>query len=84
MQYGEDGQRARALLIYVKSCKPGVLPTALQHFAETHAAFPHTPTTDQFFTETDFESYREIGRILGGNAAPQVAGALDPLPQPGA
>ncbi len=33
----------------------------VRNFATTHPAFPHDPTSDQFFDEARFESYRTLG-----------------------
>jgi hypothetical protein len=31
------------------------------NYGRAHAAFPHEPTSDQFFSESQFESYRQLG-----------------------
>ena len=36
------------------------------HYATEHAAFPHESTADQFFSESQFESYRRLGHFLAG------------------
>jgi hypothetical protein len=36
-------------------------PTDVRRYAAEHAAFPHEPTSDQFFDESQFESYRALG-----------------------
>jgi hypothetical protein len=41
--------------------------------------FPHQPTSDQFFDESQFESYRKLGehivqRVVSGAAEPTDAG----------
>ena len=33
----------------------------VQNYAEAHADFPHQTTADQFFSESQFESYRMLG-----------------------
>jgi hypothetical protein len=30
-----------------------------------HPEFPHEPITDQWFTEAQFESYRQLGYLIG-------------------
>jgi len=32
-------------------------------FSRSHASFPHETTADQFFSESQFESYRALGRF---------------------
>jgi hypothetical protein len=48
-------------LIYLKSSLTGTLPDDVQGYAQTHSAFPHQSTADQFFDEAQFESYRCLG-----------------------
>jgi len=55
----EDGQ-----LIYIK---PGIyksehFPWDVYNYAQESRNFPHEPTSDQFFSESQFESYRALGR----------------------
>jgi hypothetical protein len=73
--YAEDGNTRPAKLIYIKACKAAILTPALQEFAASHKDFPHTPTADQFFQESTFESYRELGRLLGLLACPHIGSA---------
>ena len=35
-------------------------------YRAAHPDFPHEPTSDQFFSETQFESYRALGEQIGG------------------
>jgi len=53
---GVDGH-----LIYLKPCFYGSEPVDVLNYALAHAAFPHEPTSDQFFSESQFESYRQLG-----------------------
>jgi len=48
-------------LIYIKPSMTGDEPGDIQHYARQHASFPHQPTLDQFFSESQFESYRQLG-----------------------
>ncbi len=52
----EDG-----LLIYLKPSLSGDEPADIQHYASQDCTFPHQSTTDQFFDEAQFESYRRLG-----------------------
>jgi Patatin-like phospholipase len=55
-----DGQEA--LLFYLKSSLTGDEPLDVKQYRSEHATFPHETTGDQFYTEAQFESYRQLGR----------------------
>ena len=48
-------------LVYIKSTLSGAEPVDVWNYAKSNPAFPHDPTTEQFFDETRFESYRSLG-----------------------
>jgi hypothetical protein len=48
-------------LLYIKSSLTGDEPTDVLRYAAEHPAFPHESTSDQFFDESQFESYRALG-----------------------
>jgi len=48
-------------LLYVKPAFYGKEPKDVFNYATESAAFPHESTADQFFSETQFESYRALG-----------------------
>ena len=52
---------SRGLLIYIKSTLIPGLPLSLLGYRDTSPTFPDEPTSDQFFNETQFESYRQLG-----------------------
>ena len=52
----EDG-----VLLYLKPAFYGEEPKDVLNYARTSAAFPHESTGDQFFSESQFESYRALG-----------------------
>ena len=60
-----DGVRARGYLLYVK---PGFQnrdePADVRAYAATNPTFPHDTTLNQFFGESQFESYRALGRYI--------------------
>jgi hypothetical protein len=75
-QEAEDG-----VLLYVKPAFYGDEPKDVLNYARTSEAFPHESTGDQFFSESQFESYRALGshvidQILAGASAPTEC---DPL-----
>jgi hypothetical protein len=49
------------VLIYIKPSLNGNEPADVQHYAAADPLFPHQPTSDQFFDESQFESYRRLG-----------------------
>jgi hypothetical protein len=50
-----------ATLIYIKPRLTGTEPADLLNYKCTHPGFPHESTTDQWFDESQFESYRKLG-----------------------
>ncbi|MEO8593603.1 MAG: hypothetical protein ABI759_09790 [Candidatus Solibacter sp.] len=54
-------QRATGWLLYLKSSFTGDEPEDVQQYRAGYGAFPHESTADQFFTESQFESYRQLG-----------------------
>jgi hypothetical protein len=73
IRYSEvDGPEAEdGILIYIKPACYGNEPRDIYEYFKTNLAFPHESTTDQFFTESQFESYRMLGvhtmeRLCGG------------------
>ena len=49
------------ILIYLKPSLSGDEPVDVLEYAAHHEQFPHEPTSDQFFDESQFESYRRLG-----------------------
>jgi hypothetical protein len=58
---GDLGPEADGLLIYVKASLNGTEPVDVFHYAKAHPAFPHESTANQLFSESQLESYRELG-----------------------
>jgi hypothetical protein len=80
---GKDGARAfDGDILYLKASLPtrgGGLPADVLAFANVDPQFPHQPTADQWFTESQFESYRQLGQWLAQLAVPQLRTLLDAL-----
>ena len=53
------------LLIYLKACITGHESEDVISYRKANPSFPHQSTTDQFFDESQFESYRELGYFIG-------------------
>lgn len=70
-------------LLYIKATLSGDEPIDVLNFAALHPAFPHDSTTDQFFDEARFESYRALGYHSVLPFA-ETLGAADPLELHGA
>jgi hypothetical protein len=51
-------------LIVVKPTLLDKLPLELMSFARTQSSFPHLTTADQFFDESKFDAYRQLGFYL--------------------
>jgi len=62
-------------LLYIKPWLPHEAPTELKAFKALKQTFPHESTADQFFTESDFESYRRLGEYL---AESMLKASFDP------
>lgn len=58
-----DGREARpGRILYFKAVLTGDEETDVRHYAGLNPEFPQQPTSDQFFDETQFESYRKLGQ----------------------
>jgi hypothetical protein len=53
-------------ILYIKASRRAGVPSDVMHYATENAAFPHEATSDQFFSESQFESYRRLGHFLAG------------------
>jgi hypothetical protein len=58
--YPED-LNATGTLVYVKSSMRGNLPIDIEEYHAQNPEFPQESTSDQFFNEAQFESYRKLG-----------------------
>ena len=62
IHYGEVDPGAQdGILVYIKASLTTDVPSDVLQFHKQHPEFPHDPTADQFFNESKFESYRELG-----------------------
>jgi hypothetical protein len=67
IRYPERGGRPgfNGTLLYIKASLDGGEPPDLMNYAFEEIDFPHQSTADQFFDETQFESYRKLGHHIG-------------------
>ena len=56
---------AGGIIVYIKSSLTGDEPADILSYKKEHPAFPHDSTTNQWFTESQFESYRALGHHVG-------------------
>jgi hypothetical protein len=70
----EDG-----FLLYIKPALNGSEPADVFHYARLHPQFPHESTAQQLYTESQFESYRELGSHIMRTILEQLpaGGTLD-------
>jgi len=60
-----DPGAAPGILVYLKASLTGDEPMDSQAYATEHPDFPHQSTADQWFSESQFESYRKLGEHIG-------------------
>ena len=53
------------------------LPDDVWRYCDQNPTFPHQSTADQWFDESQFESYRALGEYIGCNAAGEIKKAID-------
>ncbi len=62
---GRDAARSsgptQGWILYLKASLTGDEPEDVTQYHAEHPAFPHESTMNQFFTESQFESYRRLG-----------------------
>ncbi len=58
----EEKDRETGWLLYLKSSLTGDEPEDVAQYKSSHGDFPQETTANQFFTESQFESYRKLGR----------------------
>jgi hypothetical protein len=56
-----DPGKPNGTIIYIKSSLTGDEPEDVMAYSEDHGSFPHESTADQWFDESQFESYRQLG-----------------------
>lgn len=58
---GDPANKPSGVLLYLKSSLTGDEPIDIREYAHANPKFPHQSTSDQFFDESQFESYRRLG-----------------------
>jgi len=72
-------QSMEGWILYLKASLTGDEPEDVTQYHDAHPAFPHEPTSNQFFTESQFESYRRLGLHVVQSAFENVTGELREL-----
>ena len=77
-------------ILYFKSCLTGAEPNDVKDYRRLHPEFPQQSTADQWFDESQFESYRELGLFAANSglsraahpnsAGPAINNVFDPAP----
>ena len=76
IRYGKvDSGAQDGTLLYIKPTLTGSELADVLNYRKTDPAFPHQATSDQWFDETQFESYRSLGYRIGGIALHDAATA---------
>jgi hypothetical protein len=60
IHYPEDPD-VTGTVVYIKSSLTGDEPSDIVNYKKEHPSFPHDTTANQWFTESQFESYRRLG-----------------------
>jgi len=58
---GQDSKELDGDIILIKAGLRGDEPRDVLEYASAHPSFPHESTGDQFYSESQFESYRALG-----------------------
>ncbi len=78
--YPEDAPagtgRAQGWILYLKASLTGDEPQDVKQYHSSNPDFPQQPTSDQFFTESQFESYRRLGMHVVESALENSPSAL--------
>ena len=72
-----DGGAQEGVLLYLKPALTGGENADIFNYSRLHPSFPHETTADQWFDESQFDSYRSLGRHIATRAlGPAVVAAV--------
>ena len=60
----ENRSKPDSLIVYIKPTLVGDEPPDITHYHAAHQNFPQQTTSDQFFDEAQWESYRKLGQLI--------------------
>lgn len=69
-------------LVYIKSSITGDEPTDVRRYAGQNSKFPHESTSNQWFDESQFESYRALGYHIVDSVLESVTDNQNGEPEP--
>jgi hypothetical protein len=61
---GKTSDDMTGKLIYIKASITGLEPADILQYSKTHEKFPHETSANEFFNESQFESYRHLGSYI--------------------
>jgi hypothetical protein len=64
---GTEEGCANGYILYIKPAYHGTEGAGIKSYAAANPTFPHESTADQWFTESQFESYRSLGLDIMGS-----------------
>ncbi len=70
----ENRNKPDSLIVYVKPTLAGDEPPDITHYHTDHQNFPQQTTSDQFFDEAQWESYRKLGHLITERVFPRGLG----------
>jgi hypothetical protein len=74
------GNGEKGYLVYLKPSCPPSIPTDVRAYSLKSGTFPHESTGDQWFSESQFESYRKLGENLAEQLGEDRSYAQDGVP----
>lgn len=75
-----DRDAISGYLLYIKPSLSGNEPVDIMQYAAVHPEFPHQSTTDQWFDESQFEAYRNLGHHIVTTVIEKPVGAEETSP----
>jgi hypothetical protein len=73
-----DGDGKKGFILYVKAGYHGIESAGVRAYALANRVFPHESTGDQFFSESQFESYRSLGFEIADGILTRALKQIDP------
>lgn len=67
----ENRDKPDSLIVYVKPTLVGDEPPDIAQYHADHQSFPQQTTSDQFFDEAQWESYRKLGQLITERVFPK-------------
>jgi hypothetical protein len=78
-----DADAENGYILYIKPGYHGTESAGVVAYATANAAFPHETTGDQFFSESQFESYRTLGFEIMDGVLKEAAENVDTITDAG-